>query len=210
MGLYSKTIDLQKLNQAWTKVYKNKPAAGVDDVTYTQFEEEKERNLKELNEELKEHTYRCMPVRSVKIYKGEKIREIALYTMRDKAVQQSLARELNLIFEPQFSPRTYAYRNNKSALTAIDEINAQVKSGKYSCFLKIDIRKFFDSILWVVMEEALRKLIREDDFMELIRINACAPILDETTGEIIEKQVGIHQGSAIAPVLSNVYLMEFD
>ena len=39
MGIYSKLIDIQKLGQAWDRVRKNKPACGVDNVTYEMFEE---------------------------------------------------------------------------------------------------------------------------------------------------------------------------
>ena len=34
MSIYSKIIDIQKLGQAWDRVKKNKPAPGVDNVTY--------------------------------------------------------------------------------------------------------------------------------------------------------------------------------
>ena len=30
MSLYNKVIDLQKMDQAWDRVRKNKPSAGVD------------------------------------------------------------------------------------------------------------------------------------------------------------------------------------
>lgn len=38
MSLYSKIIDLQKLNAAWKKVRANKPAAGIDDVTWEMYD----------------------------------------------------------------------------------------------------------------------------------------------------------------------------
>lgn len=38
MGIYNKVIDLQKLGQAWEKVRRNKPASGVDNITYEYFE----------------------------------------------------------------------------------------------------------------------------------------------------------------------------
>lgn len=41
VSLYNKVIDLQKLAQAWNEVKKNRPAAGVDNVTFEQFEEGK-------------------------------------------------------------------------------------------------------------------------------------------------------------------------
>ena len=41
MGLYGKIIDLQKLQMAWSKVRKNKPAAGTDNITWEQFDAQK-------------------------------------------------------------------------------------------------------------------------------------------------------------------------
>ncbi len=106
MSIYNKVIDLQKLHQAWERVRRNKPAAGVDSVTYEQFDADKNAALKQLNIDLKNHTYHALPVRRVVMYKGEKAREIALYSMRDKVVQQSVAAELNRIYDNRFSART--------------------------------------------------------------------------------------------------------
>ena len=47
MSLYNRIIDLQKLNQAWERVRKNKPAAGVDNVRFDEFEERKKEELKQ-------------------------------------------------------------------------------------------------------------------------------------------------------------------
>lgn len=209
MSLYNKIIDLQKLNMAWEKVLKNKPACGVDNVTCEQFDENKAQELKQLNMELREHTYQPLPVKRITIYKGDKAREIALYSMRDKVVQQSLASELNKIYDIQFSGQTYAYRSNKSALNAVNELDMQIQKKQFRYILKLDIVHFFDTIQWSTLKTILKRNIREEDVMELIEVNAKTRILEES-GEIIEKRCGIHQGSGIAPVLSNIYLMEFD
>ena len=210
MSLYNKIIDLQKLDQAWERVRKNKPAAGVDNVTYDEFDSNRKEELKLLQQELKNHAYETLPVKLVNLYKGEKVRTIALYSMRDKAVQQSIAAELNKIFDNRFSERTFAYRNNKSALNAISDIERVISEGKYRDFLKVDITHYFDTIRWDILENVLRDYIGEDDVIELIRLNSCSKSLDEATGELVDKRSGIYQGSSIAPVLSNVYLMEFD
>lgn len=94
MGIYSKLIDIQKLGQAWDRVRKNKPVCGVDNVTFEMFEERRREELRQLNLELKENRYESLPVRLSNIYKGDKVRTIALFSMRDKVVQQSLAYEL--------------------------------------------------------------------------------------------------------------------
>ena len=38
MSLYTKIIDLQKLTEAWKKVRRNRPAAGVDEISYEEFD----------------------------------------------------------------------------------------------------------------------------------------------------------------------------
>ena len=210
MGLYTRIIDLQKLQEAWKRVRKNKPAAGVDNVTVEQYDENLRAELKKLQMELQEHTYSTLPVRQVVLYKGEKARKIALYSMRDKVVQQSCSQELTKLFDPLFSTQTYAYRNSKSALNAVEEINQFISERKCGWILKMDITHFFDEIRWEQLKVALTKKITEDDVIDLIEQNCRSVLLDETTGELIEKRIGIYQGSALSPILSNIYMMDFD
>ena len=210
MSVYNKIIDIQKLRAAWDRVKKNKPASGIDDVTYDQFDENIKDEVKRVNTELAEHHYTSLPVRLVNLYKGEKVRTIALYSMRDKMVQQSMASELNNLFDPLFSSQTYAYRNDKSAIVAVGEIGNKILCSEYRYFIRGDISSFFDSIRWDCLRYSLSKVISEPDVIDLIRECACSSSLDDVSGEITEKKVGIFQGSCVAPVLSNIYLMDFD
>lgn len=209
MGLYTKIIDLQKLTAAWQKVRKNKPAAGADHITCEQFDANQREELKQLNLDLKEHTYEPIPVKRIMLYKGEKAREIALYSMRDKVVQQSIASELSKLFDPYFVQGTFAYRSGRSALQAIDLLTEQMRLGKWKVVLKLDITKFFDRIQWPILRNILHRKVREEDVIQLIRKDVQNVSLEES-GELKEKICGIHQGSGISPVLSNIYLMEFD
>ena len=210
MSLYNKIIDRQKLLVAWDRVRKNKPAAGVDNITYEQFEMDKSEQLRKLHDNLENHTYSCFPIKEVTLYKGEKARKIALYCMQDKVVQQSLALELNKIYDSQFTSQTYAYRPNMSALDAIQKINDKIVTERYSYYVKLDIQDFFGSVEWRQLEQLLRFDIKEDDVIELIRVNACGLSLDQESGDLTEKRTGIYQGSGIAPILSNIYLRDFD
>ena len=209
MSLYNKIIDMQKLNAAWDHVRKNNPAPGADNITCEQFQENRAEELKQLQIDLREHKYEAVPVKNITVYKGEKERTIALYSMRDKVVQQSLARELNRLYDSRLSKQAYAYRNKRSALNAVEEINEKILAGTYKWILRIDISKFFDTIQWERMYDILKLDIREEDVLALLRENAQTKILD-SSGEIHDKLIGIHQGSGISPVLSNIYLMEFD
>lgn len=209
MGLYNKIIDIQKLGQAWDRVKKNKPACGVDHITYEMFEERRREELKQLHMELAEHRYESLPVKLSEIYKGEKVRTIALFSMRDKVLQQSIALELSKIYEPLFSKSSYAYRPGQSALEAIKVIEEKTK-GQSLWVLKMDIKDFFGSICHQNLLEILKQRIREQDVIDLIKIILEAKVLKEQDGELLENRRGIYQGSSCAPVLSNIYLMEYD
>ena len=210
MSIYSKIIDIQKLGQAWDRVKKNKPAPGVDNVTYEMFDERRREELRQLNLELLEHRYESLPVKLTNLYKGEKVRTIALFSMRDKVVQQSLAHELGKIYEPLFSAGTYAYRPGQSALEALKLIEDKIIGQKNLWVLKMDIKSYFDCIPHEGLLHVLEKRIREQDVLELIRAVIRAKVLDPRTGELKENEIGIYQGSSCALILSNIYLMDFD
>lgn len=209
MSLYTKIIDIQKLLTAWDRVKKNKPACGVDRITWEQYDEDKKEQVKKLNRELVDHNYEVLPVKLVTLYKDGKAREVALYSMRDKNVQQSVAQELTNIYDCLFSSRTFAYRPGKSALNALSEIEEACKRGECKWCLKLDIHHYFDTIDVVRLKRMLLQQIHEDDVLELIVKECTTPSLEDD-GTLTEKRRGIYQGSAIAPILSNVYLREFD
>ena len=209
MSLFTKIIDIQKLREAWQRVKKNKPAAGADSVTYEMYDDNLKENIKELNGELLDGKYECLPVKVVTIFRGEKSRDIALYSMRDKVLQQSMAQELADIYDRLFSDVVFAYRPERSALIALEEIESNAKNGVMKWVLKLDIRHFFDEIDQDILKNMLKKEIKEEDVIDLIMTSACARSVNDE-GEILEKERGIHQGSSLAPVLSNIYLMDFD
>lgn len=208
MSLYRKIIDLQKLNEAWKHVKKNHPASGVDSVSYEDFDDNLKSELRQLAQELEEHRYESLPVKEIVLYKGEKVRTVALFCMRDKVVQQSVAAELSKLYDAAFSSRVFAYRPGKSALDAIAEIEEAMKS--YDYVLKLDIVKFFDSINQKKLLSMLRERISEEDVTELVKEIMSAKVLDTRNGTLSVRERGVFQGSSVAPVLSNIYMKEFD
>ena len=121
MGLYTKIIDLQKLKQAWEKVKVKKAAPGIDGVTVDMFAADMLPALKQLNVELKEQRYEPMPVRIIMLRKEGKEREVGLFCLRDKIVQQSIAGELHKLYDEYFARESYAFHNNRSALEAVSK-----------------------------------------------------------------------------------------
>ncbi len=209
MSLYSKIIDQQKLGQAWDHVRKNHPASGIDNVTWEAFEENRKAELYQLYQELLEHNYEGLPVKQAKLFKGEKVRTIALFSMRDKVIQQSLANELGKIYEPMFSSCSYAYRPGQSALVALEKIEVKVTKGDL-WVLKLDIADFFDNINHEKMLGKLRQQVHEDDVIDLAKEILRTRVLDEMSGELKDNFKGVFQGATCAPIFSNIYLMDFD
>ena len=136
MGDYTRIIDLQNLQRAWEKVHTNHPAAGSDHISAEHFENRKKEYLYQLHVELKTGKYIPQVVKQIEIFKNGKARTISLFCMRDKVVQQSICTVLGTRIEQEISPRAFAYRNGKSALVGIDEIEKEIKEKQYSYFLK--------------------------------------------------------------------------
>lgn len=141
--------------------------------------------------------------------KVEKAREIAMYAMRDKVVQQSVAAELGKLYEESFPDSACAYRKGRSALHTLQKLEQFLENNRDCFYLKMDITGFFDHIDQEILEQILRKRIREEDVLEIIKETWKAKGLSED-GTVHSKEVGIYQGSGLAPVLSNIYLQEFD
>ena len=209
MSIYSKIIDQQKLMAAWKKVVGNKPACGVDHVTWDEFEKNSRMEIRRLNAELKNHIYTVQPVKLVTLVKDDKMREISLYTMRDKVIQTSIAAELERWFEAGFSRCAYAYRSDRSAMMAVEAIERYIVSHTESWVGRLDIDSFFDSIPQNILMGKLSAVIREQDVLELVREQLRAPSFG-SSGELVDKSVGLYQGSSLSPVLSNIYMTEFD
>ena len=79
----------QALYEAFLSLRKD-ASAGVDRVTYANYEKQAHQNIKELHERLKSKTYRVQPLRRVYIPKedGKAQRPISIPSLEDKIVQK--------------------------------------------------------------------------------------------------------------------------
>lgn len=209
MGDYTRIIDLQNLQRAWEKVYTNHPAAGSDNISAEQFENRKKEYLYQLHVELKTGKYIPQIVKQIEIYKNGKARTVSLFCMRDKVVQQSICTVLGGRLEQRISPRAFAYRSGKSALTGVNEIEQKIKEQRYSHFLKMDIEKYFDCINIEQCLSIVGELEKEKEVVQLLEKCIRTPCYD-MSGIIRKKGRGLYQGSVLSPVLSNLYLADFD
>lgn len=98
-SLYGHLLCEKRLRSAFARVRKAKGAAGVDRQSIADFAKEEDHNLALLLQELKEKSYRPLPVRRVAIPKpdgGERM--LGIPAVRDRVVQQALLDILQPVF----------------------------------------------------------------------------------------------------------------
>ncbi|MFD8725842.1 hypothetical protein ACFV2H_49940 [Streptomyces sp. NPDC059629] len=114
--LFNLVADAAFLLVAWVRVRRNRGArsAGVDGQTARSVEDGQgvEVFLNELRSDLKDRSFRPLPVRERMIPKPgtAKRRRLGIPTVRDRVVQASLKLVLEPIFEADFLPCSYGFR----------------------------------------------------------------------------------------------------
>ena len=121
-------------------------SAGVDGVTYREYEQDVWRNIPTLHHRLVSHQYRARPLRRVYIPKENgKERPISIPALEDKIVQKATVTVLNAIYEQDFLPCSYGFRPGLSAHDALDAIGRTICRGPIAYVLEADIRSYLDS-----------------------------------------------------------------
>ena len=145
-SLIGRVYDRRNLQRAWERVKRNKGAGGVDGVTIARFDENLDRYLDVLHQQLKDGRYRPRPVKRVEIDKPgtTKKRLLGIPTVMDRVCQQALVQVLEPIFEPTFREASFGYRPGRSAHGAMRRIWRQL--GQAEWIVDGDISDFFGSL----------------------------------------------------------------
>jgi RNA-directed DNA polymerase len=102
---------------------RKKASAGVDGVTYEEYERDVAGNLQALHERLKNGKYQAQPLRRVYIPKENgKQRPISIPALEDKIVQKAMVEILNAIYEQDFLDCSYGFRPGRGQHQALDEV----------------------------------------------------------------------------------------
>jgi RNA-directed DNA polymerase len=180
-------------------------SAGVDQVTYRDYEKHAEQKIQELHERLKNKTYRAQPLRRIYIPKEDgRQRPISIPALEDKIVQKAVVELLNAIYEQDFLECSYGFRPGRGAQDALDEVGRAICREPTSCVLELDITSYFDTIVREQLMEMIERRIGDTSILRLIRKWINIGVIDE--GRLLVSETGTGQGQIISPVLANVYL----
>jgi RNA-directed DNA polymerase len=107
--------------EAFQRVKANTGAAGVDEQSIAEFEQDRDKNLYRIWNRLSSGSYFPPPVKAVEIPKagGKGVRILGIPTVADWVAQTVVRMYLEPKVEPIFHPDSYGYRPGKSALDAV-------------------------------------------------------------------------------------------
>jgi group II intron reverse transcriptase/maturase len=181
-------------------------SAGVDGLTFQDYQKGLGRNLQDLCARLKSGKYRALPLRRVYIPKddGKNERPISIPALEDKIVQAATVRLLNAIYEVDFLDCSYGSRSGRNAHQALDEIDRILFRESITHVLELDIKSYFDSIVRKQLVEMVERRVSDGSILRLIGKWINVGVIDE--GRLLETEDGVGQGQVISPSLANVYL----
>jgi len=180
-------------------------AAGVDGLTWQDYERDLERNLEDLHARVQRGAYRALPSQRRYIPKADgRQRPLAVVALEDKIVQRATVAVLNSIYEEEFLGFSYGFRPKRGQHDALDALVVGITSTKVNWILDADVRSFFDEVSQECLVRFLEHRIGDPRIIRQIQKWLRAGVLEDGVVTISEKGTG--QGSVISPLLANIYL----
>lgn len=200
---------LDNLRRSWFQVRQNRGAPGIDGITVQAFESRVGDRLDAMAKTLIVCCYRPSPMRAVEILKHDAAgtRTLGIPTVQDRVVLQAITQILSPLWEPHFSPFSFAYREGRTALDAVLLAQQRLQSGQH-WIVDLDIEKFFDNVDHVRLMQRLAQRVIDAELLDLIADFLRAGLMRE--GVRYPTRVGIPQGSPLSPLLANIVLDELD
>ena len=200
-------ISKREVQDAWEKVKANKGAPGVDGVTLAEFEADLRNNLYQIWNRMSSGSYFPPPVLAVEIPRphGGGTRTLGVPVIADRVAQTVAAAALAPRTEVIFHGDSYGYRPGRSALDAVAV--CRTRCWKKDWVIDLDVQKFSGSVPWDLMVKAVQANITASQQWVLLYVRRwLAAPLQMPDGRLVERDRGTPQGSAISPVLANLFM----
>jgi RNA-directed DNA polymerase len=208
-GLADKSFAISKqlVWEAYKQVKANKGAAGVDGCSIEEFETDLRGNLYKIWNRMSSGSYFPPPVLGVEIAKshGRGTRTLGIPTVADRVAQTVAALALRARTESIFHDDSYGYRPGRSALDAVAICQQRCRTKAW--VIDVDVAAFFDSVPWDLMVQAVAANVTTEQRWVLLYVKRwlSAPLV-MPDGTVQQRDRGTPQGSAISPVLANLFM----
>jgi RNA-directed DNA polymerase len=177
----------------------------VDGQSIGDFETDLKNNLYKIWNRMSSGTYFPPPVRAVEIPKphGGGTRILGIPTVADRIAQTVVALQLEPRMESIFHEDSYGYRPGRSAAMAVEK--CRDRCWRKDWVLDLDVQKFFDSVDHDRMVKAVEVNTDQKWVVLYVKRWLTAPI-QMPDGKMVERDRGTPQGSAVSPVLANLFM----
>lgn len=176
-----------------------------------------DREISKIHEELLNHTYTFGECKEFIINDNGVTRKISAAPFRDRVVHHAITNILEPMFDKSFIYDSYANRKGKGTLKALKR--ARYFSNKYKYVLQLDIRKYFPSIDFEILENFLAKKVNSTNAMGLLKkliynsnkqdeVNFY--FKNDTLFTPFERKRGLPLGNQTSQFFGNIYLNRFD
>jgi len=181
------------LQTAWKRISaKSNAVPGPDQVSVAGYSQNAMENLQALHYALGSESY--VPY-AEKQYMAKDQRSIYISCVEDKIVQTAAAAVISETM--QFSAAVHGFIKQRSIYTAHKRLCDSI-AHSVTEYYKTDIKRFYESIEHHLLLQRLEQIIPDPRFLHLVRLL------------MQNHPVGISTGSCLSPVLSNIFLLDFD
>lgn len=205
-NIYRNLFNIEFYARAYQKMYA-KPGNMTKDIDNKTIDGMSIQRMENLIEKIRTEEYKPMPTTRTYIpKKNGKLRPLGIPSIEDKIVQTIIGEILEAIYEPCFSDKSHGFRPNRSCHTALIQFTKSCNNIPW--VIEGDIEGFFDNINHSTLINILKKSIADERFIRLIWKFLKAGYVEDW--KFNKTYSGTPQGGIISPILSNIYLNEFD
>lgn len=212
---------IESLNLAWTQLNReNEDSRGLSGITIKKYEENLIKNIEKLNSDLLSSKFEFSSTRAAFIKKDNGVlRPLQIPEIKDRVVLKAISIQLEKEFVEILSKSegiSFAYQKGKGVREAILQMKIEFDKGN-SVVLKTDIIKFFEKI---DKEKLINSIIlpnlSDNSINQLIsntvnqKLGGLSRVAKENRKIFNTSGIGIPQGNPLSPLLSNIYLVDFD
>jgi RNA-directed DNA polymerase len=190
-------VDLVRLRKAYWAI-RPQAAPGVDGVTWADYGQDLEANLRDLHAWVQAGRYRAKPSRRVYIPKADgRQRPLGIASLEDKIVQRAVVEVLNAVYEVDFRGFSYGFRPGRKPHDALDALSVGISDRGVNWVLDADIRDFFGQLDHAWLRRFLRHRIADERVLRLIDKWLTVGVVED--GQWTECEEGSPQGASVSP-----------
>lgn len=207
-NLLERILSRENMQKAWKRVKANRGAAGVDEMSITDFPAYARTHWESIRASVLAGTYNPLPVKRVEIPKPTGgTRPLGIPCVIDRLIQQATAQVLTPIFDPGFSDHSYGFRPGQSAHDAVRKVRGYIRQDRRIA-VDMDLAKFFDSVSHDVLMHRVSRKVHDKRVLRLIGKYLRAGVV--VNGRLEKTGRGVPQGGPLSPILANILLDDLD